>query len=49
MEKDLGVLEENKQCVLVLKRANGILGCIKKNVWSSTREVVLHLYCAMVR
>jgi len=53
-EKDLGVpvdkkLDMSHQRALTARNANHILGCIRRNVASRSREVILSLCSALVR
>ena len=54
MEEDVGVLVDkklamNQQCALVTKKADGILGYVRKNATSRLREATVSLYSVLVR
>ncbi|TRZ13848.1 hypothetical protein HGM15179_013256 [Zosterops borbonicus] len=54
VEKDLGVLVDDKlstsqQCVLVAKKASGVVGYIRKKTASRTRGMILSFYSAQTK
>lgn len=42
-------LNMTQQCAFATKRAHGILSRLRKNVGSSLREVILHIYLALLK
>jgi len=53
-EKDLGVIIDSNgksttQCITTVKKANVLLGMIKRNIHFKSKEVIVRLYKALVR
>ena len=53
-ERDLGVLissngKTSKQCLAAAKKANSVLGMIRRTIKSRSKEVIVRLYKALVR
>jgi hypothetical protein len=53
-ERDLGVIidrtgKSTEQCVLAVKKANSVLGMIKRNINFKSKNVMVRLYKALVR
>jgi len=54
-EEDLGLLvgqqadHMSQRCVLVARKATGILGCVRRSIDNRVSKVILPLYSALVR
>jgi ribonuclease P/MRP protein subunit RPP40 len=53
-ERDLGVIidssgKSSEQCILSVKKANAVLGMIKRNINFKSKEIMVRLYKALVR
>ncbi|CAM4576074.1 unnamed protein product [Caretta caretta] len=53
-EKDLGILVDHRmsmsrQCDMAVKKANAVLGCIRRGISSRYKQVLVPLYKALVR
>jgi len=54
VERELGVLVDHvinmsEECAVAANQANRMLGCIKKDMTSRDKEVIIPLYSALVR
>ena len=53
-ERDLGVIidssgKSTEQCIMAVKKANTVLGMIKRNIIYKSKDVIMRLYKALVR
>ena len=53
-ERDLGVIidktgKASEQCIMAVKKANAVLGMIKRNINFKSKDVIVRLYKALVR
>lgn len=53
-ERDLGVIidssgKSTEQCIMAVKKANTVLGMIKRNIIYKSKDVIMKLYKALVR